>query len=105
MAERQGDSKTSQSSKSSSAKDAAKKAAMMAESKQAGKTRSAQQAYIDEYTVAAGDTMGGIALKYYGSAVEEKWMAIYEANKALIGDNPRLIHPGQKLKIPKLPES
>jgi nucleoid-associated protein YgaU len=29
-------------------------------------------------------------------------MAIYEANKAIIGDNPSLIRPGQKLTIPKL---
>jgi len=58
--------------------------------------------YIGEYTVVAGDSMGAIAAKYYGSAVEEKWMAIYEANKELIGDNPRLIKPGQTLKIPKL---
>ena len=58
--------------------------------------------YIGEYTVVAGDSMGAIAAKYYGSAVEEKWMAIYEANKELIGDNPRLIQPGQTLKIPKL---
>ena len=62
------------------------------------------QEYIGEYTVVAGDSMGAIAAKYYGSAVKEKWMAIYEANKELIGDNPTLIHPGQTLKIPKLPE-
>jgi nucleoid-associated protein YgaU len=55
-----------------------------------------------EHTVAAGDTLGAIALKYYGSAVKEKWMAIYEANKAVIGDNPNLIKPGQVLKIPEL---
>ena len=66
-----------------------------------GKPAPAQE-YIAEYTVVAGDSMGAIAAKYYGSAVEEKWMAIYEANKELIGDNPRLIHPGQKLRIPKL---
>jgi nucleoid-associated protein YgaU len=64
----------------------------------------AEQEYIGEYTVVAGDSMGAIAAKYYGSAVEEKWMAIYEANKELIGDNPTLIHPGQTLKIPKLSE-
>ena len=58
--------------------------------------------YIGEYTVVTGDSMGAIAAKFYGSAVEEKWMAIYDANKELIGDNPRLIHPGQTLKIPKL---
>ena len=63
-----------------------------------------KQEYIGEYTVVAGDSMGAIAANYYGSAIEEKWMAIYEANKELIGDNPRLIHPGQVLKIPKLPE-
>jgi nucleoid-associated protein YgaU len=55
-----------------------------------------------EHTVAAGDTLGAIALQYYGSAVKEKWMAIYEANKAVIGDNPNLIKPGQVLKIPEL---
>jgi nucleoid-associated protein YgaU len=64
----------------------------------------AEQEDIGEYTVVAGDSMGAIAAKYYGSAVEEKWMAIYEANKELIGDNPTLIHPGQTLKIPKLSE-
>ncbi len=55
-----------------------------------------------EHTVAAGETLGAIALKYYGSAVKAKWMAIYEANKAIIGDNPNFIKPGQVLKIPEL---
>jgi nucleoid-associated protein YgaU len=64
--------------------------------------QSAKPEYIGEYTVVAGDSMGAIAAKYYGSAVKEKWMAIYEANKELIGDNPTMIHPGQTLKIPKL---
>jgi nucleoid-associated protein YgaU len=52
--------------------------------------------------VAAGETLSDIALKYYGSAVKEKYMKIYEANKAVIGDNPNLIKPGQVLKIPEL---
>ena len=43
--------------------------------------------FIDEYTVAAA---------------KKNWMAIYEANKDVIGDDPNLILPGQKLKIPKL---
>ena len=38
-----------------------------------------------EHTVAAGETLGALALKYYGSAVKDKWMKIYEANKAVIG--------------------
>ena len=52
--------------------------------------------------MASGDTLSGIALKYYKSAAREKWMAIYEANKAEIGDNPSLIKVGQVLKIPNL---
>ncbi|MCI0394833.1 MAG: LysM peptidoglycan-binding domain-containing protein [Chloroflexi bacterium] len=61
--------------------------------------------YMAEHTVASGETLSHIALKYYGSAVKEKWMAIYEANKAVIGDNPSLLRPGQKLRIPRLAAS
>lgn len=57
--------------------------------------------YITEYTVKANDTLGSIALKYYGSSIREKWMPIYEANKAVIGDNPAMLKVGQVLKIPK----
>jgi nucleoid-associated protein YgaU len=52
--------------------------------------------------VAAGETLSGIALKYYKSSTRESWMKIYEANKAVIGDNPGMIKAGQKLNIPKL---
>ncbi len=55
-----------------------------------------------EHTVKAGETLSDLALKYYGSAVKDKWMKIYEANKAVIGDNPSLIKPGQVLKIPEV---
>jgi nucleoid-associated protein YgaU len=55
-----------------------------------------------EHTVAEGETLSDLALKYYGSAAKEKWMAIYEANKGVIGDDPNLIKPGQELKIPEL---
>ncbi len=55
-----------------------------------------------EHTVASGDTLSHIAQKYYNSAARDKWMAIYEANKEMIGDNPSLIRIGQVLKIPKL---
>ncbi|HMR62675.1 MAG TPA: LysM peptidoglycan-binding domain-containing protein [Anaerolineae bacterium] len=58
-------------------------------------------AVIAQHTVASGETLGGIAQKYYGSAA--KWPQIYEANKAVIGANPNLIRPGQVLQIPKLP--
>ena len=52
----------------------------------------------DSYTVQSGDSLSKIAQHYYGDA--QKWKAIYEANKDKI-DNPNLIHPGQKLTIPK----
>ncbi|NIV39458.1 MAG: LysM peptidoglycan-binding domain-containing protein, partial [Anaerolineae bacterium] len=52
--------------------------------------------------VEEGETLSSIALKYYDSADKEKWMAIYEQNKDVIGDDPNMIKPGQRLKIPKL---
>ncbi len=58
-----------------------------------------------EHTVAANETLSHISLKYYGSAVKEKWMVIYEANKAVIGDDPGRIRSGQVLKIPELPKA
>ena len=68
----------------------------------AGTLSAAAPEYLGEYTVVPGDSLSGIALKYYGSAARDKWMAIYEENKDIIGDNPNLIHPGQVYKIPKL---
>lgn len=58
---------------------------------------------IAEHKVVSGDTLGGIALRYYGNAAKPYWMVIYEANKAVIGDNPNMIKPGQVLKILELP--
>lgn len=75
----------------------------MADIKRASRAaKPAATAYIAEHKVAAGDSMSAIAQQYYGSGTKEKWMAIYEANKDVMGDNPTLIHPGQVLKIPKL---
>jgi nucleoid-associated protein YgaU len=64
------------------------------------KTRPAK--FMAEHTVTNEDTLSHISLKYYGSAAKEKWMIIYEANKAVIGDNPNKIRPGLVLKIPEL---
>lgn len=58
--------------------------------------------YIAEHTMKADETLSHLALKYYGSAVREKWMVIYEANKTVIGDDPNHVRPGTVLKIPKL---
>jgi nucleoid-associated protein YgaU len=64
--------------------------------------KKAEQKIKAVHTVAEGETLSGIALKYYGSAVKEKWMIIYEANKDVIGDDPGLIVTGQVLQIPEI---
>lgn len=50
-----------------------------------------------EYTVAPGDTLSGIAQRFYGDP--GRWRTIYEANRAVLGDPDRL-KSGMKLKIP-----
>lgn len=50
------------------------------------------------HEVVSGDTLGGIAQKYYGKA--SLYMKIFEANRDQL-DNPNLIKVGQKLRIPK----
>lgn len=52
---------------------------------------------VEYYEIVSGDTLGGIAKKFYGSA--SKYTRIHEANKELIPD-PNRIYPGQKIKIP-----
>lgn len=46
------------------------------------------------YTVKEGDTLSSIGEKY-----NINWKKIYEKNKDVIGENPNLIFPGQKLVI------
>ena len=60
--------------------------------------------FIAEYEVKGWDeTLSHVALKYYGNATRPYWEVIYEANKAVVGDNPNIIKPGMVLKIPELP--
>jgi len=60
---------------------------------------------IAEHTVVGGDTLGGIAQKYYVHATPDYWQLIYQANKAVIGDNPNVVKRGIVLKIPELPQN
>ncbi len=50
------------------------------------------------YTVAAGDTLAGIAAAL---AVRGGWPALYAANRHRIGPDPDLIRPGTVLAIPR----
>lgn len=46
------------------------------------------------YTVKAGDTLGSIAKAHHKS-----WRALYSANQSLVGGDPDLIMPGQRLHV------
>jgi LysM repeat protein len=48
------------------------------------------------YTVAKGDTLYSIANE---QDARGGWRQLYKDNRKAIGDNPRLIHPGLKLKV------
>jgi uncharacterized protein YidB (DUF937 family) len=54
---------------------------------------------VEIYVVVAGDSLSKISKRYYDDA--NAWRRIYDANKEVIGANPDLIRPGQKLRIPK----
>ena len=54
----------------------------------------------DTHTVASGDTLWKIAQKYYGNGA--LYTRIYNANKDIIGSDPRLIRVGQVLTIPSI---
>ena len=59
------------------------------------------------YVVVAGDCLWDIAARLVGprasnAAVDRGWRAIYAANRAAIGDDPGLIHPGLVLTIAPL---
>ncbi|WP_351227346.1 transglycosylase family protein [Streptomyces sp. NPDC002133] len=47
------------------------------------------------YTVARGDTLSGIAET---QRVRGGWQALYKANRTVVGDDPDLILPGQRLR-------
>jgi hypothetical protein len=58
------------------------------------------------YTVRPGDTLWGIAAAHLppaprsAAAVDRYWRRIYRANRATLGPDPDLIHPGTRLVVP-----
>jgi nucleoid-associated protein YgaU len=48
------------------------------------------------YTVKSGDTLSAIASRFH---ISGGWSNLYNLNRHVIGGNPNLIHPGQKLKL------
>ena len=52
------------------------------------------------YVVREGDTLSGIALHFYGNGTETYWRRIYNANRAVVGNDPNCIRPGECLRIP-----
>jgi nucleoid-associated protein YgaU len=47
------------------------------------------------YTVRPGDTLSGISVAHGG----QDWHAVYKRNRAVVGDNPHLIFPGEVLDV------
>lgn len=55
------------------------------------------EAKIEYYVIESGDTLGKIAKRYYGNAMD--YPRIFEANREIIHD-PDKIFVGQKIRIP-----
>ncbi len=59
----------------------------------------ADESVYARHTVKSGETLGKIAKKFYGNAMQ--YPAIFEANKPML-EHPDKIYPGQVLRIPAL---
>lgn len=53
--------------------------------------------HIQSYVVQRGDSLSAIAAHFH---LKGGWQSLYNANRGVIGSNPNLIKPGQKLTIP-----
>lgn len=82
----------------------AKKKALALEAQLKALEAQAAPAIQAEHTVASGETLSHLALKYYGKATPPYWQLIYETNKEVIGENPNKVRTGMVLKIPVLPK-
>lgn len=68
-------------------------------------TQSSQSPGAEHYSVVAGDSLWSITARLLGHpgdhVVAEAWPELYSANASVIGDDPGLILPGQRLTIPE----
>lgn len=71
---------------------------------QAQQAEAAKPKIIAEHKLTETETLSHLSLKYYGSAIRDYWMVIYEENKEEIGDNPAHVRVGMTIRIPELPE-
>jgi len=79
-------------------------AAKKAEEWRAKQAEAAKPKIIAEHKLTETETLSHLSLKYYGSAIRDYWMVIYEENKEEIGDNPAHVRVGMTIRIPELPE-
>lgn len=61
-------------------------------------TAALEQDSVEYYIIESGDSLSKIAKEAYGDAMQ--YPKIFEANREVIED-PDLIYPGQKIRIPK----
>jgi nucleoid-associated protein YgaU len=59
-----------------------------------------------EVTVRAGDSLWSLASARLGPLASDldiarEWPRLYQANRAVIGESPDLLHPGQVLRLPE----
>jgi len=80
----------------------ARRAAM--EEKKAKAEETKQQSLIATHTVAPGETLSHIALKYYKHATPPYWKFLLEQNNDLLKGNERTLRAGMEIKVPELPE-
>jgi LysM repeat protein len=59
---------------------------------------SSQMSASADYTVKPGDNLWNISKDHLGGG--QNWHHLYDHNTSVIGENPSLIHPGQKLSMP-----
>ena len=79
-------------------------AAKKAEEWREKQAEAAKPKIIAEHKLTETETLSHLSLKYYGSAIRDYWMVIYEENKEEIGDNPAHVRVGMTIRIPELPE-